>query len=71
MNHDEITETLRDCDAHASFSTAREAADRLDRYRDALLFAKSQMDMMANVLWAEPDHPDGRLGTKFIDDVLK
>jgi hypothetical protein len=40
MTHDKITETLRDCDAHASFSTAREAADRLDRYRDLLLRAR-------------------------------
>jgi hypothetical protein len=37
MTHDDLTKTLRDCDAHASFSTTREAADRLDRYRDLLL----------------------------------
>jgi len=72
MTHDETTAALRgydwpifDTDDH------HEIADRLDRYRDALIESKRKMDKMAHALWGSPGSGEGWLGTKFIDEALK
>ena len=74
MTHDELTAHLRypkHAYSAASSGTMLDAADRLDRYRNALLEAKRQMDEMACVLWDSPGSGKGQLGTGFIDEVLK
>jgi hypothetical protein len=73
MTHEEMTEFLTGGDSFIlDEGDDAEIADRLDRYRSALIEAKRQMDEMAEVLWGiRPDVPRGTLTTDFIDEALK
>ena len=71
MTHEDLTAKLRDPRQTMSIdaqTTMLDAADRLDRYRDAMERARHDINWLLSV---QEEIPGARIGSQYLDEALK